>query len=192
MKLPLGNKKYKGAFHTAPDLGQYGVTYARFCRMMRAFALPTYGDSTDPFDHVRRFIESWKGRIAIQLSPGPLLTADDSMGLWTGKRDKDAPTQGEGVPGWMFVGRKPTNRGRESHTTADCDTGCIVFVEPYEGKHRMANKEFVDEGGKNLSKCSRCVKPWFGSGRCVIADAGFASIKCAEGLAEHGLYMIGM
>jgi hypothetical protein len=55
----------------------------------------------------------------------------------------------------------------------------------------MANKEFVDELGKNPSKCIRCVKPWFGSWRCVIADAGFASIKCAEGLAEHGLYMIG-
>jgi hypothetical protein len=95
------------------------------------------------------------------------------------------------MPGWMVVGRKPTNPGRESHTTADCDTGCIIFVEPYEGKHRIANKEFVDELGKNPSKCIRCVKPWFGYGRCVIADAGFASIKCDEGLAEHGLYMIG-
>jgi hypothetical protein len=109
--------------------------------MMRAFALPTYGDSMDPFDFVRRFIESWNRRIASQLSPGPLLTVDESMALWTGKRDKDATTQGEhGMPGWMFVGRKPTNRGRESHTTADCDTWCIIFVEPYEGKHRMANK----------------------------------------------------
>ena len=71
------------------------------------------------------------------------------MALWTGKRDKDAATQGEGMPGWMFVGRKPTNRGGESHTTADCDTGCIIFVEPYEGKHRMANKEFVNEWGKS-------------------------------------------
>jgi hypothetical protein len=58
MWLPHGNEKYKGAFHTAPDLGQYGVTYARFCRIMRAFALPTYGGITDPFDPVRRFIES--------------------------------------------------------------------------------------------------------------------------------------
>jgi hypothetical protein len=41
MWLPPGNEKYKGAFHIAPDLGPYGVTYARICRMMRAFALPT-------------------------------------------------------------------------------------------------------------------------------------------------------
>jgi hypothetical protein len=47
MWLHHGNEKYKGAFHTAPDLGQYGVKYARFCRMMRAFALPTYVDITD-------------------------------------------------------------------------------------------------------------------------------------------------
>ena len=28
MWLPYGNEKHKGAFHTAPDVGQYGVTYA--------------------------------------------------------------------------------------------------------------------------------------------------------------------
>jgi hypothetical protein len=32
-----------------------------------------------------------------QLSPGPLLTVDESIALWTGKRDKDAATQG--MPG---------------------------------------------------------------------------------------------
>jgi hypothetical protein len=55
----------------------------------------------------------------------------------------------------------------------------------------MANKEFVDQWGKNPSKCIRCVKPWFGSRRCVIADAGFESINCAEDLVEHSFYMIG-
>jgi hypothetical protein len=55
----------------------------------------------------------------------------------------------------------------------------------------MTQKEFVREYGKNLAKAIKCVKPWFGSGRLVILDAGFASVKCAQGLAENGLYMIG-
>ena len=35
------------------------------------------------------------------------------------------------------------------------------------------------------------MKPWFGSGRCVILDFGFASLKCFKGMAEHGMFMIG-
>eukprot|EP00873_Tetraselmis_striata_P044287 jgi/Tetstr1/464551/TSEL_009308.t1 len=190
--LKPGNEKYHGAFFTAPDLGQYGLQYSTFRRMMRAFTLPTYGDTTDPFDPVRQFVDCWNARMVSMLSPGPLITVDESMGLWTGKRHKAAVAAGgDGMLGWIFVGRKPTNRGRESHTTADCETGCIVFVEPYEGAVRMASKEFIPEWGKNPAKCIRCVKPWFGSGRCVIADSGFASVKCAQGLAEHGLFMIG-
>jgi hypothetical protein len=92
---------------------------------------------------VRRLIDSWNQRIANQLSLGPLLTVDESMALWTGKRIKDDATRSEGMPGWIFVGRKQTNRGRESHTMADCDTWSIIFIEPYEGKHPMANKDFV-------------------------------------------------
>jgi hypothetical protein len=192
MWLLPSTEQYKDAFHTAPDLGQYGLSYARLYRLMRALALRTYEVNTDPFDLVRRFVDSWNQRITSQLSLGPLLTVDESMALWTSKQDKDAATQCEGMPGWISVERKPTNRGRESHTTEDCDTRCITFVEAYKGKHdRMANTKFVDKWGKSPSKCIRCVKSWFGSGRCVIADAGFASIKCDGGLAEHGLYMIG-
>ena len=192
--LEKGSGKYQGALFNAPDLGQYGLDHARFTKMMRAFRLPTYGDLKDPFNPVRRFVDRWNIAIARALEPGPLITVDESMALWTGKRNRDPASdveQGTGMPGWMFVGRKPTNKGRESHTTADCDSGCIIFVEPYEGKTRMGEKEFVQEWGKNPAKAIRCVKPWFGSGRIVIADAGFASVKCAHGLAEHGLYLIG-
>ena len=52
--------------------------------------------------------------------PGHTITVDESMGLWKGK----------GMLGLMVVKRKPTPVGRESHTTADCDTGTIIFVEP--------------------------------------------------------------
>jgi hypothetical protein len=96
------------------------------------------------------------------------------------------------MPGLMVVKRKSTPVGRESHTTANCDTGAIIFVEPYEGKLKMQIKEFVGTyGAINPAKALRCVKPWFGSGRCVILDSGFASLKCAKRKAENGLFMIG-
>ncbi len=107
---------------------------------------------------------------------------DESMGLlWKGK----------GMHWWMVVQWKPTPVGRESHTTADCDTGAIIFVEPYEGELIMQGKEFVADNGANPVKALRYVKPWFGSGRCVILDSGFASLKCVKGMAKHGLFTIG-
>ena len=190
--LDKDNMKYDGALFSAPNIGKHGIDYSRFKKMMRAFWLPTYEDKQDPFDPVRKLVDSWNACMVAALSPGPIITVDESMALWTGKRDKLAAGQSDGMPGWMFVGRKPTNKGRESHTTADdCETGCIIFIEPYEGKTRMARKEYVGEWGANPAKAMRCVKPWFGSGRTVIADSGFASLKCATGMAEHGLYLVG-
>ncbi len=69
---------------------------------------------------------------------GNILTVNESMGFWKGKR----------MPGWLFVSRKP-RVGRESHTTAECDTGAIIFVEPYEGNDLMKDKEFVSTYGAN-------------------------------------------
>jgi len=63
---------------------------------------------------------------------------DESMGLWKGR----------GMPGLMKVARKPTPIGRESHTTVCCETGALIFSEMYEGKTRMAEKEYIAEVGK--------------------------------------------
>ncbi len=65
------------------------------------------------------------------------------------------------MPGWLYVKRKPTPVGRESHTTADCDTGTIIVVEPYEGKVRMQEKNFCQSMELTLQK--RCVASSVGS-----------------------------
>jgi hypothetical protein len=156
---------------------------------MRAFCLPTHNNVTDPFNPIRLFVDKWNQTMVATLTPGSMVLEDESMGLWKGKRDKLGTING-GMPGWMFVSRKPTDSGREAHTCADCETGCCIYVELYEGKEQMANRPFVDVYGKNPSKAMRCVQPWFNSGRLVISDAGFANVKCAQGLVDHGLYMI--
>ncbi len=104
------------------NLGQYGFTYFHFLRLLRVFELPTYGHASDAFDPIRKFTNEWNDTMIKNLVPGNILIVDESMGLWKGK----------GMPGWLFVSRKSTPVGRESHTTADRDTGAIIFVEPYE------------------------------------------------------------
>jgi hypothetical protein len=115
------------------------------------------------------------------LVPGKILAVDESMELWKGK----------GVPVWLYVSRKPTLVDRESHSTTDCDTREIIVVEPYEEKNVTKEKEYVATYGANPAKALRCVKPCFGSGRCVILDSGFASFKCIRVMTENGMFAIG-
>jgi hypothetical protein len=124
------------------------MTYTIFAKLMRTFELPTYDDANDPFKPIRKFTNEWNKNMFLNLVPGHMITVDESMGLWKGK----------GMHGWMFVYRKPTHVGRESHTTADCDTGDVFFVEPYEGKAKIKTADFVAHVGSNPAKALRCVK----------------------------------
>ena len=113
--------------------------------------------------------------------PGSTLTVDESMTGWLGKA----------MPGLMHVPRKPTETGREGHTTACTESGVLVFYEIYEGATRMEAKEYVAEWGKNPAKALRCVENWFRSNRLVLVDSGFASVELSRALAENGMFMIG-
>jgi hypothetical protein len=160
---------------------KYNMSFNFYKEIERAFVLPTYGDDTDVFDSIRLFSEEWNKNMSKAISPGAYITVDESMGGWTGK----------GMPGLMFVPRKPTELGRECHTTACCDTGCIIWQEPYEGSLLMAKKKYCKEHGKNPAKAMRCTEAWQGTGRTVILDSGFMSVQCASGLMDVGLYSIG-
>ena len=163
------------------DIGQYGMSSARYRDIERAFSLTTYGKADDVFNPIRRFADEWNQNMANAIDPGEFITVDESMGGWLGK----------GMPGLMKVPRKPTDVGRESHTTACAETGVIIHAEIYEGKKLMENKEYIKPHGKNPAKAMRCTKPWHGSGRTVILDSGFMSVECATGLYDLGLFSIG-
>jgi hypothetical protein len=86
--LQENNAKYEDAVFAVPNLGQYGLDYPRFVKLMRCFTLPTYGDKTDPFDPIRLFTDKWNATVHSALAPGRILTVDESMALWKGKRGK--------------------------------------------------------------------------------------------------------
>ena len=114
--------------------------------------------------------------------PGEIITVDESMALWKGMK----------IPGLMVVVRKlPTALGRENHTTADLTTGIIIFAEIYEGKDRMQQKRWVQQYGVGCATLMRCTLPWHGSGRLILGDSAFASLRSAMALAEVGMYLIG-
>ena len=64
-------------------------------------------------------------------------------------------------------------------------------MEAQEGKDFMGEFEFVSDCNKSSAWLLRLSKPWFGTGRTVIADAAFAQVRAAFMLMKNGLYMIG-
>jgi len=103
---------------------------------------------------------------------------------------------GKGMPGLMVIPRKPTPIGLELHTLCDSQSGIMVNFEVYEGKEAMENKEFVNERNdigvvnKSTALTLRCLKPFFSSGRVVIADSWFGQVACALELFRRGLFCI--
>jgi hypothetical protein len=95
-------------FGTAPDAigGQkadfnvHGITMARTRELRRRFHWGSYDPSgldTDPFHHVRAYVEGINEHFQNLWVPGPHLTIDESMVAWMGR----------GMPGWIFIKRKP-------------------------------------------------------------------------------------
>lgn len=136
--------------------GAKGVKW--FENMLCCFSLPTRTNTdNDPFMQTRHMWESCRKVFANAVSPGWLITLDESMVKWLGKN----------MPGLMVVPRKPTPVGLEVHTLCCSLSGIMVNFEVYEGKEAMEKKEYVnkltDVGAINKSTTLtlRCVKPYF-------------------------------
>jgi hypothetical protein len=67
-----------------------------------------------------------------------VITVDESIAL----------RKGRGMPKLIVFPRQMTPVGRESHTSADVDTGVILWWEMWEEKLRMGSKEYITEWGK--------------------------------------------
>ena len=153
-----------------------------YCVFELAQNPPTLGDDTptDPFAKVRRWVDAcnrcWKGAF----TPGLFLVVDESMIFWSGR----------GMPGWIVIPRKPRSTGLEGKTTCCGQTNILLHFDPQEGKHRMGDMEFNDVYQRSTGCTLRCVKFWFGSGRIVIADSWFGSVRTCIALLDHGLYCV--
>ena len=66
----------------------------------------------------------------------------------------------------------------------------VISLELYKDKDIMSGKDHVWEYGATTATTLRLTQPYHGSGRCIIADSWFGSIKSASELMRQGLYSI--
>ncbi|KAG2194272.1 hypothetical protein INT47_009682 [Mucor saturninus] len=163
------------------DFSQY-MSYKRFNDIMRMHVFEVYSvekQKVDPLYQIRSAIEAFNDHMATCVTPGKYLVVDESMNQWLGA----------GMPNLKNVPRKPHPIGQEFKTLADHHTYCILRMDTVSDPKV---KEFDDEPGmkKLTATMKRLVKPWFGSGRTVIADSWFGSPAMTTMLSDLGLYSI--
>eukprot|EP00873_Tetraselmis_striata_P002151 jgi/Tetstr1/422415/TSEL_013253.t1 len=63
-------------------------------------------------------------------------------------------------------------------------------MELEERKEDMQRKDWAGEYGAATACALRCTRPWHNSGRIVIADSWFGSVRTALALLSHGMFSV--
>ena len=176
-------KAGKSHFSVNVDFNQY-MSMTRFFDIMRLHTIEKPSlqrRREDALYQIRGLLASFNVQLANALVPSKYLVVDESMNQWYGKD----------VPNMKKVPRKPHSIGQEFKTLGDHHTKCILQLDPDCDNFQ---KEFDAEYGlrTTVATVKRLVKPWFHSGRTVIADSWFGGIKMVDMLKSVGLYAIMM
>ena len=86
--------------------------------------------------------------------------------------------------------RKPRPIGVELKNLADGETCIVLNIEKHGTKETMAQTEFTNELGSTTAVSLRLTKPYWATGRLVLGDAWFGSVKCCNELLKRGLFSI--
>jgi len=181
-------------FYAPPGFSRF-MTFGRFQHISTCL---TFGEapSTDAdkqekgsFWAVHDLVSAFNKHRAANVIPGPKCCCDESTSAWNGK---DHRHQEHGCPHVSKIPRKPVPISMEIKNMCCCSTGIMMSMEIVAHKDEMARRKYVREYGSGTAlalRLSECIRA---SGRVVIADAAFASVKCAVQLYErNGLYFAG-
>ena len=176
----------KNGLYAAPAFGsRFGMSRKKFEKIMVALSFGS-GQSEDKWRDVRPLVNLLTTKWTSVIQPGNKLTIDESMFAWYGKGDYQG-----GMPAIMKIKRKPKGVGCEIKNIADSTTNIMLNFEINEGKDEMAKKPYQTELGAGTATTLRLCEPWFHSGRIILGDSWFASVKVAEQLHNRGLYFMG-
>lgn len=91
----------------------------------------------------------------------------------------------------MKIIRKPRPKGKEFKTLSDGRSKIVLHLELHEGNLLMQEKPFVAKFGATTATCLRLTRYWRSSGRVVVGDSWFGSVKSAiQMMLVNGLYSI--
>lgn len=184
------NTTSDGIFPPANFGQRFGMSRQRFEIILMAlrFTQPSNLDDSDKWRNTRTLVMMVNDKLADTIRPGSKITVDESMFAWYGR----GAYFKDGMPAVMKIKRKPKGVGCEVKTACDSNTKIMIRLEINEGKEAMSTKKWQREFGAGTATTLRLTEPWHGSGRVVVGDSWFASVKTAVELFKVGLYFIGL
>ena len=97
------------------------------------------------------------------------------------------------MPHITKIVRKPRGVGAEAKAVCDGDSGVMLRLDFMEGQERQHEKQWYAQYGEGTAVALRLCSPWAGSGRYVVMDSAFGSVKtCIAMLSILGLFCVGM
>lgn len=138
------------------------------------------GDGEDKFQWFRKWLHACNAQFKAAWEPGTYLTVDETMVFWTGL----------GPVHLTYIPRKPSPLGVMFKVTCCGETGILLHAELVEGAAVDRNKRFVQQFKATTACTLRVTEHWWASGRVVIGDAWFGSVRTVEELLDVGLYSI--
>ena len=153
----------------------------------------------DPGPEVRAKVGFWKVQPIIDafnqnrqdgFRASATLCVDESTSPWRGK---DQHRGAGGCPHVTKITRKPKGVCMEIKNICDCASGVLMRLEIVSNKDEMRQRDHSAVLGAGTALLLRLAKHFHGSGRVIIADSAFASVKSAVALQKQlGLYFLGL
>ncbi|OWZ01991.1 hypothetical protein PHMEG_00026530 [Phytophthora megakarya] len=112
------------------------------------------------------------------------------MRSWKGREAKYCH---DGLPHTTKISRKSEGKGTELKSIADVESRFLLGLELVEGAARRHSKQYAREYGEGTAVVLRLTEPYRGTGRTIVADSAFASVKTLVQLEQRlGLYFMEM
>ncbi|OQR82277.1 hypothetical protein ACHHYP_16291 [Achlya hypogyna] len=118
-----------------------------------------------------------------------MLMVDECMSAWTGQ---DAVYSTSGLPHKTKIKRKPEGVGADIKSVACSTTGVLLGLDIMEGQSRQHAKPYWVQYGEGTAFVLRPTEAKKSTGRTVVANSAFASVKTLLALKERGLFFMGI
>lgn len=170
------------------------MSFTRFKVISECLRLDAFDDQSicnDPYKPIDSFIEAFNERRECAVTPGVCIVPDECMSPWKGLESiSPDPTRIHVTK----IPRKPRGIGVEMKCSADGESCIMLRLEIQKGASAPL-QQFQTAPANIPFHCAvvlRLVLPWIGTGRLVVADAAFTSLRTCAELLLRGLFFIGV
>ena len=193
IKQLFGKEQTCEIVQACPNFSAY-MTYERYTAITTHLHFAKRPRPGDPgagqgFWAIQPLLDAFNEHRARVVIPGRKLCVGKSMTEWRATPSIDA-----GIPAPCIVKVKSKSEpvGMMTRNIACAETGIMMRLEMVTCPAESKRKEFNATLPAGTGFLLRLSRPWWGSGRHIVADAGLASATAAVELASKGLHFTGL